>query len=372
MMVYSLVIPVLPTYSLALGADELIVGVIFSAFSVGLLVFSIPFGILSDRMGRKAFMIGGMFLLAATNITFVLSSDIYLLILARLIQGMSGAATWSAGLALLADTFDVSERAEKMGLAMSIMSVGTLLGPVVGGIIYDNLGYAPTFLIPSSLTVLLGVLLLFIPMHRKTCLTCKVNYTAPMGRAPIMFIAISAIIVAGAATFGIIEPYLPLYLFEKFSATPTAIGLTFGALSLVRMMSQPIIGRIYYRSGSNFMMPLGLMVSAIVIVTCMYMPSIVIIAAIFSLLGLTLNFALTPMLSLMSKLYGGDDETNTQGMVYGVYNTLFSVGLVLGPLIGGYVVTKSSLMVTMIGQAAILLAVGAACLMLVPGFRRRS
>ena len=149
MMVYSLLIPVLPSYSMTLGADKVQIGIIFGSFSLALLVFSVPFGILSDRIGRWPFMVIGMLSLALTNVIFAFSGNLYVLIAARLLQGMSGAATWSAGLALIADTFEPSERGEKLGLVMAAMSLGTLSGPVLGGLLYDNLGYTYTFVVPS-------------------------------------------------------------------------------------------------------------------------------------------------------------------------------------------------------------------------------
>ncbi len=160
MMVYSLLIPVLPSYSMTLGADKVQIGIIFGSFSLALLVFSIPFGMLSDRIGRWPFMVIGMLSLALTNVIFAFSDNMYVLIAARLLQGMSGAATWSAGLALVADTFEPSERGEKLGLVMAAMSLGTLSGPVLGGLLYDNLGYTYTFVIPSLIAFGIGVMFL--------------------------------------------------------------------------------------------------------------------------------------------------------------------------------------------------------------------
>lgn len=362
MMVYSLVIPVLPSYSMSLGADEVAIGIIFGAFSVALLIFSIPFGLLSDRTGKRLFMVIGMLTLAAANITFALSSNIYVLIFARLIQGMSGAATWSAGLALLADTFEPSERGEKLGLAMSIMSVGTLLGPMIGGLLYDNFGYIPTFIIPSIMACIVGILFLVakIPSYR-TVDNHKTDYISPIYRAPTLFMVCCLTIIAGAASFGILEPYMPVYLYKTFTATPTMIGLTFGTMSIFSMIAQPLAGKVYDARGGRLIVSAGLILSAFIMALSMIMPSLYLTSAIFALLGITMGFVLTPMMPLLSDLYGGDGENNSQGLVYGVYNTLFSLGLVVGPFAGGIIISKFMLPATIFGHALLLAIIGALC-----------
>ena len=356
MMMYTLVIPILPAYSTTLGADELTIGVIFGAFSIALLLFSIPFGILSDHVGRRPLMVAGMFLLALTNLVFILSDNLYLLIIARVVQGISGAATWSAGLALIADTFDASERGSKLGMAMAIMSAGTLAGPVVGGVIYDLLGYRMTFILPSLLTLLLGSMFLLTAVPPRSPGE-KGDYVKLLKKAPVAFIVCSIAVVVGALTFGILEPFMPLYLFQRFSATPTLIGLAFGAMSLLNMVTAPVAGNLYDRFGGRGLLASGMILSGAIIALTMLMPSMVLTILAFALVGITISMALTPMLPLLTDLFGGA-EGSSQGFLYGIYNTLFSLGLTIGPFLGGALITNFSLPVTVFGQSVLLALTG--------------
>lgn len=362
MMVYSLVIPVLPSYAMSLGADELTIGVIFGVFSLALLLFSIPVGLLSDRAGRRPIMATGMLSLAAATIVFALSANIYVLIIARIIQGISGAATWSAGLALLADTYGPEERGEKLGFAMSIMSVGMLLGPVAGGLIYDNMGYVPTFVIPALVACTIGILFMLGRAPYPAIAKSKgTSYLKPIMSAPAVFLTCAAIIVIGAGTFGIVEPYMPVYLYGTFAATPTAIGLTFGFMSLLSAVTQPLAGRLYDRHGGRYLISAGLVASACVIAAAMLMPSLLLSAGVFALIGCTVSFVLSPMMPLQSDLYGSGVEGGSQGFAYGVYNTLFSLGLALGPFLGGLAITTFSFPATLYGHAVLLFAAGLLC-----------
>ncbi|CAJ37355.1 MFS transporter [Methanocella arvoryzae] len=356
MMMYTLVIPILPAYATTLGADEMMIGVIFGAFSIALLLFSIPFGALSDRVGRRPLLVAGMFLLALTNLVFVISDNLYLLIVARVIQGISGAATWSAGLALIADTFDASERGSKLGMAMAIMSAGTLSGPVVGGIVYDLLGYRMTFVLPSVLTILLGCMFYLIHVPPKSQGE-KGSYAKLLKKAPVVFAVCSIATIVGALTFGLLEPFMPLYLFEKFSATPTLIGLAFGAMSLLNMVAAPVVGNLYDRFGGRGLLASGLVLSGLIIALTMLMPSMELTILAFAIVGVTMSMALTPMLPLLTDLFGGP-EGSSQGFLYGIYNTLFSIGLTIGPFLGGALVVKFSLPITIFGQAVLLALTG--------------
>ena len=114
MMISGPLIPVFPEYAPRLGVDESIPGIIFGVYATMLLFFSIPMGLLSDRVGRR------------------LSSG------SRPRSQTSSPPGWSRGFrprppgrrggALLADTTDPSMPGERMGIA---------LGPVIGGLPFE-------------------------------------------------------------------------------------------------------------------------------------------------------------------------------------------------------------------------------------------
>lgn len=106
----------------------------------------------------------------------------------------------------------------------------------------------------------------------------------------------------------------------------------------------------YAKKGGRPLIAAGLICSAFVIAGSAAMPSFFLTAAIFSLLGITMGFALTPMLPLLSDLYGG--AGSSRGLVYGIYNTLFSFGLAIGPLAGGLLVASFTFRLTVFGHRA--------------------
>src|SRR3981189_3448840 len=70
---YSVAVPVLPDLSRRLGASPTMIGFLFASFGVTLLTVSLPMGAVSDRIGRKAPLVGGMLALAAATLLFAYS-----------------------------------------------------------------------------------------------------------------------------------------------------------------------------------------------------------------------------------------------------------------------------------------------------------
>src|SRR5712692_7376320 len=112
---YSVAVPVLPDLGRRLGASPTIIGLLFASFGVTLLGVSVPMGAVSDRIGRKAPLIGGLATLAAATFPFAFARSLPWLFAARLVQGAADAVTWVVGFALIADRYGADERGRVVG-----------------------------------------------------------------------------------------------------------------------------------------------------------------------------------------------------------------------------------------------------------------
>src|SRR5438045_1638715 len=162
---YSVAVPVLPDLSRRLGASPTMIGLLFATFGVTLLTVSIPMGAVSDRIGRKAPMAGGLVALAAATLLFAFSNGLPWLFAARLVQGAADAVTWVVGFALIADRFGPEERGRVSGIVMSGTSVAFMVGPSIGGWMYEAGGIRAPFLFVSGMACLgaLGFIWLDVP-----------------------------------------------------------------------------------------------------------------------------------------------------------------------------------------------------------------
>ncbi len=133
---FGIVIPLLPIYSEAYGASEIELGLLFSCFSLMQFVFAPIWGRLSDRIGRKPVLVGGLFGTAGAYVLFALADSMTGLMLARLLAGFFG-ANISTAQAYIADVTEEKDRAKGMGLIGAAFGLGFTLGPLIGGELAD-------------------------------------------------------------------------------------------------------------------------------------------------------------------------------------------------------------------------------------------
>src|SRR6476619_2548812 len=128
---YSIAVPVLPDLSRRLGASPTMIGFLFASFGVTLLTVSMPMGAVSDRIGRRTPMVGGLVAIAAATLLFAFADGLPWLFAARLVQGAADAVTWVVGFALIADLYDVNERGRVTGFVMMGTNIACMIGPTL-------------------------------------------------------------------------------------------------------------------------------------------------------------------------------------------------------------------------------------------------
>ncbi|MCE9593959.1 MAG: MFS transporter [Planctomycetes bacterium] len=149
---FGIVIPLLPIYSKAYGASEAQLGLLFGCFSGMQFLFAPMWGRVSDRIGRKKVLVGGLLGTAAAYLIFGFSDQVALVVsrawpgeappiesltlgvlfASRLLGGFFGANVSTAS-AFIADVTTPENRAKGMGLIGAAFGLGFTIGPAVGG-----------------------------------------------------------------------------------------------------------------------------------------------------------------------------------------------------------------------------------------------
>jgi MFS family permease len=162
-----LVLPVFALYADELsGVTPLLVGLAIGAYGLTQALFQIPFGMLSDRIGRKPVIIGGLLIFALGSVVAALSDSIYGVIAGRALQG-SGAIA-AAVMALAADLTREEHRTKAM--AVIGMSIGSafMLALILGPILNEWIGVPGIFWLTALLATLgVGVALFLVPTPRE-------------------------------------------------------------------------------------------------------------------------------------------------------------------------------------------------------------
>ncbi|TKI06290.1 MFS transporter [Martelella alba] len=152
-----MVLPVLTTYGMALqGASEALIGLAIGIYGLAQAVFQLPFGLVSDRIGRKPLIVGGLLIFTLGSVIAAMTNSIWGVILGRALQG-SGAIA-AAVMALLSDLTREQNRTKAMAFIGVSFGITFAVAMVAGPIITHVLGLHALFWCIAALA-LLGVVL---------------------------------------------------------------------------------------------------------------------------------------------------------------------------------------------------------------------
>lgn len=148
---YGVIVPVIP-FALTSRANvkessvQSYVSILLAVYGAALLVASPFAGWYADRSSsRRAPLLFGLFTLGGSTVMLCLARTVALLVVGRILQGFSGAIVWTVGQALLVDTVGQKEIGQTLGWVSLSMSMGVLIAPLLGGVVYDKAGYYAVF-----------------------------------------------------------------------------------------------------------------------------------------------------------------------------------------------------------------------------------
>src|SRR6185295_2285234 len=178
--------------------------------------------------------------LAAATLLFAYADGLSWLFAARLMQGAADAVTWAVGFALIADRYGPEERGRVSGIVMSGTSVAFMVGPSIGGWLYEVGGIRLPFLFVTGLAVVSALAFTWIDLPRARTEQAPVPLGALL-RLPAVA-ACSVAVVAASSTLSMLEPVLALHL-GSLGIGPARIGLLFGIAALMNAVLHPLFGR---------------------------------------------------------------------------------------------------------------------------------
>lgn len=225
--------PALPEIASGLGATPGLVQFAFGAFGIGMALSQLVMGPLSDRFGRRLFLIAGTLIMAIGSLIAAVASNALILNLGCFVMGIGGAASVVIVWAVIADLTQGSESARGLAIVDMMVSLGPILGPLGGAAIVSITGWRGIFVGVGAYSILAALFsALFVreslPKHLRTTFHARKSF-AEFGsvlRNRNFLLRFGSLL----ATFGILFAYIgasPFLLMGELGLSIGQYSLTF-------------------------------------------------------------------------------------------------------------------------------------------------
>jgi MFS family permease len=329
-MLYTALTPLVPDYADEFELSKVGAGLLIAAFGAGAIFGGIPGGIAAARYGPKHAVVGGLVLLALASFAFALAGGAVTLGIARFVQGFSSTVTWAGALSWVSNAAPREQRGEVLGIAFGAAVAGAILGPMFGGIA-ELVGIRPAF---STLGVVALGLAALAFLGRSA--DCEPVTAAGIRRAfgDRRFLGGLWLNTLPAILFGTLVVLAPLTL-DDAGWTTLAIAAVFLVTGLVEVAISPIVGRASDRVGRRLPIRVSLAASVVVAVALSASSEPLLIAVLVGAASLSYGSLYTPGMALAS--HRAESTGLAQGLAFGIVNSAWALGALIGPSLGGAV-----------------------------------
>jgi MFS family permease len=353
--------PALPLFIRSLGVPMSTVGFIAAASTVVGIIFSLPFGMLSDIIGRRRVLLMAATVFATAPFMYLLITSPWQLVVVRVYHGLATAILGPVAMAAVADTFEQG-RGERLGWYSSATMVGRFLAPFAGGFLIFGDDFRWVYLADGFAGVLAFIAAVRLPLSTRTSVSDWENLKRERHKygAEIAFVfrnvgilATSGVEAAQYFAFGCLETFLPIYLNENLGYPAWKIGMLFTAQIMVSAFTKPIMGRLSDRYGRVSMIVAGLGLGGVTTSLMLISSGYVLFLALIALFGLGLSTVTASTSAFVADL----SRVQSRGSAMGILSAIMDIGHSSGPMIAGILIGAYSYRLTFALVGAGLVAV---------------
>lgn len=330
--------PILPAYVDRFAASSFILGVVFGSYSAARTLFMPPVGRLSDRYGRRPFILTGLLLFTLVSPLYALAATAWHLMLVRFLQGIAAAMIMPVAMSAIGDLSPEGREGFIMGSFTSAFFAGLGFGPLIGGYLRDRYTMDAAFYGMGILS-LTALLLSLVTLPKIKPASSETKGTHPKGGKEEKRSFVSDKQLLGLLLFrftravgiGLVWVIMPLYAIRDLNISAFKVGILLSANTFITTLIQSPLGHLSDRFGHRKSIFLGSLVAAsatIAIAWSIEFSTLVIISIALGVSGALI----VPAGSALAVSLG---RTRGMGRVMGLYNSSLSLGTMLGPAIGG-------------------------------------
>ena len=343
---FGIVMPVFARRLDELGSGVQGMGIMLLAFALAQFITSPFLGTLGDRIGRKPLVLGSLVTFIIANIGLVLAPTTRIFIMVRAFEGGLTAGLLPAAMSMVGDLVPENIRGKWVGILMGSMGAGFVLGPVLGGVLYDGWGFEAPFIFSAVLAVFaLALAIALVPetRTRRDRLREKMlnqregaqvkNQTETIWNSlprplhvfgTLLFIDFMIVFV-----FSYIQPQMMFYFYKDLEWTTVQFGVIVGFFGLAMVFGQFFLAQLSDKWGRKIVIVIGLVLFAALPGGLVTVISFWTMALISVVAGLG-NALLSPALSAF---YLDITSQHYRSRIMGIKGSASSMGGVAGPLL---------------------------------------
>lgn len=337
----SAVVPFLPLFVRELGVSSQEEAIKWSG-----LVFAAPFfvtifitplwGALGDKYGKRVMVIRAVIGLGIAQILMSFAQNVEQLFVFRILQGaLSG--FYPAAISLIATHTPEEKQGFALGSFQSSNTSGSIIGPVLGGLLSVMLGYRLVFVASGILSLIMGIVLYFYLIEEnKTVLKEKLAYFSNWKIAlntKILFIMLSLVFLA---SFGVafIRPLFVFYIETMISdpdMLPGMTGILYSLIGIFSALSSFWLGKRIDSHGTRSVLISGIVITGLAYMAHFFIDNIILLVPVRIVLGLGFGVIMPALFTEISL----NSPSDKKGGIMGIASSAQTLGNLIAPLLSG-------------------------------------
>lgn len=337
----GIIVPLLPVYADSLGASGLWMGMIFSGFALTRSIFMPFLGRMSDTRGRKVFIVLGLILYTIFSILYIRISTVYGLAILRLFHGFAAAMVIPITVAYIGDISAEHGEGKAMGTFNVALFAGFGVGPLIGGILSDSIGFSASFytmgLMSFIALVLVTILLPELGLSKRRIKGRTFTIREVWGERVIKGLLVFRFV--NAVGRGALACFLPIYAVKDLGLSGTSIGILISSNILLTSILQVPAGALADKLDRKKLIITGSIIASISLWLMPHSRGFIELLLKTTLMGIGGALAIPAAMAIAvdrGREYG-------MGSVMGSFSMAMDLGLVIGTVIGGMLFDKLGL-----------------------------
>lgn len=337
-----IVMPLLSIYALSLSGEnsEILVGVTLGVYAISQMVMQVPFGMLSDKIGRKSVIVIGTIVFVIGSIICAYADNIYLLILGRFIQGAG--AIGAVATAMISDLIKEELRTKAMAIMGATIALSFAVSMIAGPLIGGHFGVDKLFLLTAALGMLSLLILIKVPTPPKIKYEKKaksIDFLKMFCDPNLYRMNLTNFLQKAFMTMTFMS--IPIIMTKSFNWDKSELWKLYLPAMIVGLFAMFLAVRFgEIKKKSKEMLIIGVVLFALSYIFFGYAKSELIFIIGVSIFFFGFNMHEPLMQSLASKYA----KVNEKGLSLGIFNVFGYFGVFLGGIISGFFLKHYSLM----------------------------